>query len=1005
MSKAKSKTKAESKKKVLKYPDWRSKIDLLGTDEFLNVSQYILTHVLNMFNRMKLKCMKNVMKESKMNININNKNDKEKVESSKKELELQAHQLIVSNLVHPYSPISRFAIIYPTGLGKTIAMISVLDNFYNDDRPKILIFPNSQLVQNFYGELMKIPNKYRDYALFKMKNSDGKVDSSDIQRVRDILSMKGDIHHMGQEGYLKAPMRAISFISAGGAPIFHDPPSNPLFRIQYDGKNPYSNKIVIFDEFQNLFYPPPETPKHFLSKLKDFTQAIINSENTVFLAATATPFVEKIEDFQMMLDVVKGSTYKKVGNQGFYSMIPCNPTPVFAKVLSGNPRKFFPTVIRVPLQGLNLKIYQQKVREFKDITSTASILKLTNYCTMGAYASSYSRNKDFMSLLKKNPKSAASKMAQVVDDMKGFKDKTTILIHRRNGYKAFKHFLEMQGIEEYSEKNTNKNSLKFIALFDKFPEGSKEEKRQTQLLNIYNSVENRKGDIIKYVLLDSKFFSEGISIKNDRRLMLVDIPEKWSDFVQRIGRVLRLCGHQDLPKDEWNVEIRVYCSIIPQPGENIHQGSNTSSQPEQDIQFENVFEDYKEWLKKYQEKNKQLPEKKTERVFEKIINLENKNNNMIEKRLRITEAFNLKNMFMKNSVSYERNNKKRAVKPKNKIIDTSKKTNNAGKRNNKKRAVKPKNKIIDPSKKTNNAGKRNNKKRAVKPKNKIIDPSKKTNNAGKRKVREMYTGQTADEMLLEKIQNDGKILEEAFENIAKQSIDYKLLKHFCDDDPKPPERIELIKEKSRIEEKKSVELDANSDISLNIYGDKAIIKGGNVLGWLYTLTDDPFFGVFNSESGEVEIETKHVPKFKSMFSGLLKQKADSKEIIIKGLKLRRVGPNAYIYGSVHTYRDVIHKAIPNRFYNQKFGIFMFPAEFMERVEKSINNYIKIKEEYYQGLKDYQDAETESDDDTDIISNHDSDDDTEILSNNDSDDENIYSYNPNNPAGFAPIVYE
>ena len=34
----------------------------------------------------------------------------------------------------------------------------VLDNFYNDVRPKVVIFPNSALVTNFYSELQKFQN-------------------------------------------------------------------------------------------------------------------------------------------------------------------------------------------------------------------------------------------------------------------------------------------------------------------------------------------------------------------------------------------------------------------------------------------------------------------------------------------------------------------------------------------------------------------------------------------------------------------------------------------------------------------------------------------------------------------------------------------------------------------------------------------------------------------------------------------------------------------------------
>ena len=41
------------------------------------------------------------------------------------------------------------------GSGKTLLMIRVLDNFYRDTRPKVVIFPSESVVQNFYQELLK----------------------------------------------------------------------------------------------------------------------------------------------------------------------------------------------------------------------------------------------------------------------------------------------------------------------------------------------------------------------------------------------------------------------------------------------------------------------------------------------------------------------------------------------------------------------------------------------------------------------------------------------------------------------------------------------------------------------------------------------------------------------------------------------------------------------------------------------------------------------------------
>ncbi|CAK9111797.1 unnamed protein product, partial [Durusdinium trenchii] len=76
---------------------------------------------------------------------------------------LQPHQEIVRFLVHPASPVQRLLVDHPTGSGKTREMVSILENFFYDQRPKIAIFPKAAICRNFYRELLRWPNRYRDY--------------------------------------------------------------------------------------------------------------------------------------------------------------------------------------------------------------------------------------------------------------------------------------------------------------------------------------------------------------------------------------------------------------------------------------------------------------------------------------------------------------------------------------------------------------------------------------------------------------------------------------------------------------------------------------------------------------------------------------------------------------------------------------------------------------------------------------------------------------------------
>lgn len=166
---------------------------------------------------------------------------------------LLPHQESVAFLLHPKSPISRLLVDHPTGSGKTREMITVLDNYFHDPRPKIPILPTAAICRVFYTELLRWPSKYRDYFAC-LQPSDAALASKvrDWRRKRDhiwnfsslpeakvrhlcesvkyVLEMNGAFY-MGRlrrsvaEDFKKkfpgehlpaAPLRALRYTSAGG---------------------------------------------------------------------------------------------------------------------------------------------------------------------------------------------------------------------------------------------------------------------------------------------------------------------------------------------------------------------------------------------------------------------------------------------------------------------------------------------------------------------------------------------------------------------------------------------------------------------------------------------------------------------------------------------------------------------------------------------------------------------------------------------------------------------
>ena len=62
------------------------------------------------------------------------------------------------------SSVRRLLVVWQIGLGKTVGMIRVVENFFDENRPKLILLserihvcarspPNDELVTNFYTEL------------------------------------------------------------------------------------------------------------------------------------------------------------------------------------------------------------------------------------------------------------------------------------------------------------------------------------------------------------------------------------------------------------------------------------------------------------------------------------------------------------------------------------------------------------------------------------------------------------------------------------------------------------------------------------------------------------------------------------------------------------------------------------------------------------------------------------------------------------------------------------
>ena len=81
-----------------------------------------------------------------------------------------AYQIPVPAIVRPENPdVSKMLVLHRTGAGKTITILKTVNNFFFDLRPKFIMFPKSNVRDNFYKELMTNPASWNLFQTFAVE--------------------------------------------------------------------------------------------------------------------------------------------------------------------------------------------------------------------------------------------------------------------------------------------------------------------------------------------------------------------------------------------------------------------------------------------------------------------------------------------------------------------------------------------------------------------------------------------------------------------------------------------------------------------------------------------------------------------------------------------------------------------------------------------------------------------------------------------------------------------
>jgi len=263
--------------------------------------------------------------------------------------EQKLYQQTVEAALHPLSRCPRLLVDARVGSGKTRTIVNCLDQHFVDSRKKIPLFPTEATVSNFYGELLKFPNRYRSYfaltrpevaakaagidttsldteqlrrCLDEVDRADWNVAGEHADEVRSCLKMELEMTDLrtkegtpirainrgkltstyrrwfrsnfpGKQHLMPAaPLRALRLTTAGGAYLAMGDaglPRNPIAKHGFDehSGNPFDNAVVTIDEVHNLLIT-----KLYPQQIRRLNTHLMTASNLTIAGFTGTPVVD-----------------------------------------------------------------------------------------------------------------------------------------------------------------------------------------------------------------------------------------------------------------------------------------------------------------------------------------------------------------------------------------------------------------------------------------------------------------------------------------------------------------------------------------------------------------------------------------------------------------------------------------------------------------------------------------------------------------------------------------
>lgn len=415
----------------------------------------------------------------------------------------------------------------------TITAISVAESHVSDGI-KIHVLLEDSVRQNFISEYTKYTGEKLDKNIYKIHTL-GKF----TNKIQQLLQSAEGINKIRQE---------------------------------------YSNTVIIVDEVHNVRESTDEDPT--LKRYAALRAVVTLANNAKLLLMSATPMYDSPHEIVSLLNLFK------LNNQNDLSLddipkISINISAIFnGDSLSKQGEKILQEELKGIVSYLKEDARTYPSSGYPDSATTYPFLKNLRLidCVMSKTHEEFYKkhNKDMninnvrqnsniidavintsdltMESLSNKETSVSTKFYNLMKNI----DKTpgSAFVYSEfigTSLERIKIILEQNGYHMYSPNKTGKSFI--------FLEGSQALSSRSKLIDIFNSDDNKNGDVIK-VVIGSRVLKEGITLKNVQSVHIMEPWHNMSRLLQIWGRAIRTCSHVVLPPRKRHVDIYLYASTF-----------------------------------------------------------------------------------------------------------------------------------------------------------------------------------------------------------------------------------------------------------------------------------------------------------------------------------------------------------------------------------------------------------------------------------------------------------